>query len=538
VHKSILVTSPHRAFAELLRSSLEESGRYYVRMVHTARETLEAAEGVIFDLVILDADVEDEAVVSVGKRLMERHPNMLLMVIPPDNDPTHLSLVNFTPHSYLERPFYLPDLLTRLDRLLGDGQPAEPSGLVTRQTEHSPDAGGLTGWLRDEQQITYDLEVLLRETYFTHALLAQAGQVMGTSIQFDLQDARKTAEWIERYWDQSSDMARYIRLDVRGGEHLLYVTRLSGVLALATVSDITLPLSQVRSRSRTLAKALVEMIAEREQEFAEQRRLNEVVAQRVHPVAVPAAAEGVDHRVEPEGGVDDDEDEETERDLVIKLSDLLDGMPSPDPGEIFTRSEWEAVSPGDAPESAKARQAPESKTPGLVLPWEEDEVDDHWMASPAAPDPVSDTRPAHPGEDWQEDTEVTLPVFAQISFTCILIPAHAYHHLVGDLAKSLSHWLPQTCLGFGWQVQNMHIEPEYLLWVVNVTPTVSPGNVVRKVRKHTSEQIFAQFPDLLEKNMNGDFWAPGYLVISGSQPPTEQLVSDFITQTRRRQGII
>jgi hypothetical protein len=106
--------------------------------------------------------------------------DMLLMVIPPDNDPKHLSLVNFTPHSYLERPFYLPDLIERLDRLLGLNK-----GEGTWRAE-SPDiiepAGrqSLSEWLQDPQQVSYDLEMLLRETYFSNALLLQAGRVMGS----------------------------------------------------------------------------------------------------------------------------------------------------------------------------------------------------------------------------------------------------------------------------------------------------------------------------------------------------------------------
>jgi REP element-mobilizing transposase RayT len=108
---------------------------------------------------------------------------------------------------------------------------------------------------------------------------------------------------------------------------------------------------------------------------------------------------------------------------------------------------------------------------------------------------------------------------------------------VGDLARRVAQWLPQVCGGFGWQLKSMQIEPGYLLWVVEVPPSVSPGSVVRTVRNRTSERIAAQFPDLFEKGKPGDFWAPGYLVASGSQAPTDQLVSDFVSQTRRRQGI-
>jgi CheY-like chemotaxis protein len=68
VQKSILVTSPDRAFAELLRSSLEESGRYRVHQAVNAREALAVVEEGGFDLVILDAEIEDEPVAAVGQR--------------------------------------------------------------------------------------------------------------------------------------------------------------------------------------------------------------------------------------------------------------------------------------------------------------------------------------------------------------------------------------------------------------------------------------------------------------------------------------
>ena len=40
-----------------------------------------------------------------------------------------------------------------------------------------------------------------------------------------------------------------------------------------------------------------------------------------------------------------------------------------------------------------------------------------------------------------------------------------------------------------------------------------------------------------KKNPSGDFWAPGYLIMGGSQPPPVQLIKEFIGQTRQRQGI-
>jgi hypothetical protein len=56
------------------------------------------------------------------------------------------------------------------------------------------------------------------------------------------------------------------------------------------------------------------------------------------------------------------------------------------------------------------------------------------------------------------------------------------------------------------------------------------------MRQHTSQRVFAQFQDLAQENPSGDFWAPGYLIMSSSQPPPVAVMQDFIQGTRRRQG--
>jgi hypothetical protein len=70
-----------------------------------------------------------------------------------------------------------------------------------------------------------------------------------------------------------------------------------------------------------------------------------------------------------------------------------------------------------------------------------------------------------------------------------------------------------------------------------VAPSVSPGNIMRVLRQQTSQRIFGFNSTYKEQNPSGDFWAPGYLVISGSQPPAGDLLRDFLQETRRRQGL-
>ena len=127
---------------------------------------------------------------------------------------------------------------------------------------------------------------------------------------------------------------------------------------------------------------------------------------------------------------------------------------------------------------------------------------------------------------------------SQLNYTCVLIPRLPQHYLTRELSEKIGQWVQQLCLAFGWRLEGIALRPEYLQWTVQVAPTISPGNVVKIVRQRTSDLIFEQFETLRKQNPSGDFWATGYLIVSGSQPPSAGLLRDYIQQTRHRQGII
>jgi len=123
-----------------------------------------------------------------------------------------------------------------------------------------------------------------------------------------------------------------------------------------------------------------------------------------------------------------------------------------------------------------------------------------------------------------------------LTYACLLVPRFSAHYITGDLADRLGEWLPNICIAFGWRLEYLAVRPEYLQWVVNVQPNTSPGYLMRIMRQQTSEKIFGELIRLKKENPSGDFWAPGYLIMGGTQPHPPQLVRDYIRQTRQRQG--
>lgn len=123
-----------------------------------------------------------------------------------------------------------------------------------------------------------------------------------------------------------------------------------------------------------------------------------------------------------------------------------------------------------------------------------------------------------------------------LTYACLLLPRFSSHYITGDLAERIGEWLPNICIAFGWRLEYLAVRPEYLQWVANVQPNTSPGYLMRIMRQQTSEKIFSEILRLKKENPSGDFWAPGYLIMGGTQPHPPQLVRDYIHQTRQRQG--
>ncbi len=140
-------------------------------------------------------------------------------------------------------------------------------------------------------------------------------------------------------------------------------------------------------------------------------------------------------------------------------------------------------------------------------------------------------------EDEAAGLESFSPVVCNLSFACLLIPRFSDHYLTGDITEYLAQWLKEICIAYGWRLDELVVRPGYLQWLLTVPPDANPAQFMRIIRQHTSLKIFNDFPRLKQKNMSGDFWAPGYYVISGGQLQPLENINTFILQTRQHQGI-
>ena len=141
------------------------------------------------------------------------------------------------------------------------------------------------------------------------------------------------------------------------------------------------------------------------------------------------------------------------------------------------------------------------------------------------------------GDSEIVELESIQQVAYELSYSCLLIPRFPDHYLAGDITEDLPRWIKEICISYGWRLGAVMIRPGYIQWVITVPLTVNPAQFMRITRQLTSQKILEDYPRYKQKNLSGDFWAPGFSVAPGNHFQTEENINSFILQTRRDQGI-
>jgi REP element-mobilizing transposase RayT len=155
-------------------------------------------------------------------------------------------------------------------------------------------------------------------------------------------------------------------------------------------------------------------------------------------------------------------------------------------------------------------------------------------------DPLGKTQPRKTGVSNSKDSvlpESHAVGHVSLSYTFLLIPRFPNHYLTNSLAKKLAEWIPNLCLAFGWRLDRMTVRPLYLSWSIIAPSTIAPNKIIARIRKETSKRIMKELPFYFQENPSNDFWAPGYMLMNEKFSPSKSMVTEYIKQTRRYQGL-
>jgi REP element-mobilizing transposase RayT/DNA-binding NarL/FixJ family response regulator len=521
----ILVVTNSKPTGDSIRQTMEETDLYRIHLATNKETAIVKADKAGIPLAMLDLSLGEDAVYDIGRALRTISESINLVIICDDkqNPPVFDSL---RPWILVRKPFDMSDFLTAISRPNSSPTPA------TNESKTHP-------WLNDVTKAAQHLTRLTLESSSQAALITRKNDLWAYAGGLSQSAANEVAKAVTRNWDgqKGADLLRFIRLESTKAEHMLYATRLATDVVLALVFDAETPFSTIRSQASQLVNNL-------DTEKGNTQQLK----------AMQAEAEA-------------DED-------IPQISDILKSVPSPNPSagvSAPTRRESQPSIPREAfdPNQTRTgaplsnaiaynRNSPpvikQNSVPMPVQKMETNQADVAFdgidvSAPPVRPQQRPETpiaRPVNSGDVTRESptTEAARklsvePVSAglyHLTYACLLVPRFSSHFITGDLSERMDEWLPNVCIAFGWRLEYLAVRPEYLQWVVNVQPNTSPGYLMRIMRQQTSEKIFTEFPRMKKENPSGDFWAPGYLIMGGTQPHPPQLVRDYIRQTRQRQG--
>jgi len=249
------------------------------------------------------------------------------------------------------------------------------------------------------------------------------------------------------------------------------------------------------------------------------------------------------------------------------LNNLLENMPPPDPEEEagtesaiqtsvegipplqpsssedwipmnLTANEPEADSGSDQVEPSHESLESESvNTPPPLppLPVSEEIVEEQAEVSPR--DSITGEQDTLTPVESLPGTAPLGVMSVRFDYYCVLIPNNPNQYLARDISDRLGFILPQLHIANGWRVTSLSIRPLFMMWQISLPADISPSDAVNEIRRRTTSHLYTNFNELLTNNDKSDFWAPGYLILSGPQAPSNSLIYDYIKNTRSAQQV-
>ncbi|MGD8455921.1 MAG: IS200/IS605 family transposase [Anaerolineales bacterium] len=542
----IIVVTPNAGFGELVCQILEETGKYAVALATTSQEAAAIAKKDRPALCILETGMEGRETIALVDMLRQEVENMLLVLIPSEEGAAQENLDHLSPDGFLSKPFYLPDLVSLIDDVISSSGIEDLNRAKTGPVKSAPLKPFPTNlppppdWLKDVSLAAQHLTRLSLETSSQASLITKLDQIWAYAGELPQNATEELARIVAAYFADGggSDLARFISLEATGNEYMLYASGLGGEYVLAMVFDAEMPFSKIRAQANRLAEGL---------------------STDYPPMAPAEGAAGNTFSSQVDGQVGIGENELGGQE---NLQPLLDDVPPPIPNDWIPETMVPAARKGFLDELLEDDLSQRSSRADVFsYETQASEIDDGPHRVELAIDEPQATREGEfqnetvlseaereavvaetiksrvPGKSKVTKVEPVSPSMYNLTYACVLIPRFPHHYLTGAIATRLADWINNMSVAFGWRLEHLSIRPEYMQWMVNVPPNTSPGYLMRTIRQHTSRRMFVEFPRLEEDNPSGDFWAHGYLIMSGTHPPPSQLVKDFIRNTRKRQGI-
>jgi CheY-like chemotaxis protein/REP element-mobilizing transposase RayT len=498
----VLVVDANREFGILIRQSLEETGRYEVRLTTSGAQALELAEVHPFELAIIDFDLPDLSGGEVVRLLRSKLPQLSVIAIPLSGHTAELADLQL--QSVIPKPFYLPELPAVIEQALSE-QDAWQKSLMDAEAAHGETARAhRTGTTEPKLPlISPQLDRLLEHrdgSPLAAVILKEMSLLTGAGLPArQLEDVAGSLLERGMLSPGRGAVAQYVRPVGSSEDHLVYATNLRWDATLAVLFPSGTAFSTVRRVTEELGRALMDP---------------GVLTRSIAPSPQPEIG-GKEPPLElPKDWVPSETPSPSQRALLEEITrfELAPLELAPEPPMAYTE-----------------RRAPSVKLPNDWIP--KGSPPEAFLAIvESEPSPSEVPRQVSILDALRQEAAYYLP------FTAVLVPRIPEHRLEGEFARKLVGWVDSFCVAWDWRADEIDVQPQYLAITVSLIPESAPAHAVEQLRDDLSRRIFERHPDLLRNLPSGRFWARAYLLSAG-RPPDRGEIRRFLDYTRRAQGL-
>ncbi|MEK6222103.1 MAG: response regulator, partial [Chloroflexota bacterium] len=499
----VLVITPSAGFGELICQILEETGSYALTMATSGAEALKVGESDQPAICILDADLDDIGLSELAEKMRQTVDNLLVVVIPQDdNKQKELDIQAVNADGILAKPFYLPDLVTKVEEVVNSlGKEnfkqvkTKPLARPEKKQPASTSPSPAPEWLQDVAMAARHLTRLSLESASQASLITRQDQVWAYAGELPQPAVEELAYSVDKFYkdDGGGDLARFIHLKATGNEYMLYATGLGDDYVLAVVFDAEMPFSTIRSQAGKLATALAnDTPPVSKDELKVENKLKRELAQEDTRPADSPLLDDVPPPI-PSDWEPVAEPSPLQKSFLEELlaEDNHTGIPivkQPYPAAPVNKHTEEQQQVEVALQEVEPELNEEQPSAEPIPTTPPDLVEETNLSTPMRDEKMAETTisKSHKGKITPEvKLEPVSPAVYNLTYACVLIPRFPEHHLTGNLGASVSNWISQLCLAFGWRMEHISLRPDYLEWLVNVPPATSPGYLMRIIRQHS-----------------------------------------------------
>jgi putative transposase len=123
-----------------------------------------------------------------------------------------------------------------------------------------------------------------------------------------------------------------------------------------------------------------------------------------------------------------------------------------------------------------------------------------------------------------------------LKYHFVWIPKYRKKLLKGDVAKFIRQIFERIASEYGWEVEEMAIQPDHIHIFLHAPPKYAPAQIVQIMKSISAREVFAQFPRLHEKLWAGEFWSDGYFVRSVGDQVTAETIKQYIRYQKDNGG--